>query len=279
MKLDIDKSLRSLRFIKPFSNKILVKIANKFIKFMNIFYLRSTKDVKVVKINDKGLKITKLDVNSNKAICYFHGGGFYFDCSYAEIRNCFTYAKKTNRNVYIIDYSLSYDKQYPANLFDGILGYKYIKDVEKITDIVIMGVSAGGFIALNVCKEVQNYNIPPTKLALIYPVVSKVNTQSKKEFTDTAMWNSKLNTRMWEIYCPNVKPKVFDEAINASVYIENCEFDPLRDEAKLLHNFLIKCACNSTLNETKKTLHGYDCKHKTKIAKTNIEKRINFINE
>ena len=278
-KINYDKSFKKLRFIKSFSNKTLVKLANKVIKFINIFYLKNYKDVKIKKINDHGLKIIKLDVGSNKAICYFHGGGFWFDISYAEIKKCYLYARLTNRNVYIIDYTLSYDKPFPANLFDGILGYKYIKDIDKINEIVIMGASAGGFIALNVCKEVQNYQVKPTKLSLIYPVITKTKTKSKMLFTDTIMWNNKLNDKMWEVYCPNKKPQVFDEAINCPVYIENCEFDPLRDEAKLFYNFLVKCGVDAVMNETKKTPHGYDCVEKSKITKENIKKRIDFIND
>lgn len=77
---------------------------------------------------------------------------------------------------------------------------------------------------------------------LIYPVFdSRLQTNSMRRFTDTPIWNARLNTKIWELYLPHNKRAMKDpyaspnEAVSFTGlpkwYIEVSEFDCLRGEA------------------------------------------------
>lgn len=76
---------------------------------------------------------------------------------------------------------------------------------------------------------------------LLYPVTdARQTTESIKEFTDTPLWNTKLNKKMWELYIKNgvaASKREYASPMEATSltglpdsYVEITEFDCLRDE-------------------------------------------------
>lgn len=55
------------------------------------------------------------------------------------------------------------------------------------------------------------------------------------------------------------------------------EFDCLHDEGMIYGERLREAGAKVLINETKGTIHGYDSAINTKIAISNIEKRISFL--
>ena len=98
-----------------------------------------------------------------------------------------------------------------------------------------------------------------------------------KKYTDTPMWNSKLNKKMWRYYLRNnnyISPNERNNLYNISpTYIETAQYDCLHDEAKEFAKKLKESKVNVILNETKGTMHGYDIKN-SKITKEAVLKRI-----
>ena len=122
---------------------------------------------------------------------------------------------------------------------------------------------------------------------LIYPVTDvAMRTDSMKKFSDTPVWNSKNNKRMWLYYCKNLNSK---ETYGVSpmhcrlpqiipdTYIETAEYDCLHDEGIIYGKKLREAGANVEIKETRGTFHGYDSSLNTKIAICNIEKRILFL--
>lgn len=122
---------------------------------------------------------------------------------------------------------------------------------------------------------------------LVYPVTDvAMRTDSMKKFSDTPVWNSKNNKRMWLYYCKNLNA---EETYNVSpmysrlpqiipdTYIETAEYDCLHDEGIIYGEKLREAGANVEINETRGTFHGYDSSLNTKIAIRNIEKRILFL--
>lgn len=113
-----------------------------------------------------------------------------------------------------------------------------------------------------------------------------MQTNSMKKFSDTPLWNSKNNKRMWSYYCKNLKgEEIYSVSpmhnslpqIIPDTYIETAEYDCLHDEGILYGKKLREAGANVEINETRGTIHGYDSALNTKIAIGNIEKRILFL--
>lgn len=298
-KNQINPELKKIARNVPF-NKAIIKCANIF----QVISLRLTmipKDVTNKNITIKGHKGLKFKVeifepsNKEKLPCliYVHGGAFSYKASAYHKKLACIYAMKAKCRVYFPDYHLTPKYPYPAAYDDVLALYKYIMenseelgiDNEKIG---VAGDSAGASIAALICNNYEHESLKrPCFQMLVYPLTDiNMQTDSMKKFSDTPLWNSKNNRRMWLYYCTNLKD---EDAYGASpmhsslpqiipdTYIETAEYDCLHDEGILYGKKLKEAGANVEINDTVGTIHGYDCALNTKIAINNIKKRILFL--
>ena len=282
-------------------NKTIIKCANIF----QVISLRLTtipKDVTNKNITIKGHKGLKFKVEifepSNvteklPCIIYVHGGAFSYKASAHHKKLACIYAMKAKCRVYFPDYHLTPKYPYPAAYDDVLALYKYImENSEKLgidnEKIGMAGDSAGASIAALICNNYEHEGLKqPCFQMLVYPLTDiNMQTDSMKKFSDTPLWNSKNNRRMWLYYCTNLKG---EDAYGASpmhsslpqiipdAYIETAEYDCLHDEGILYGKKLQEAGANVEINETIGTIHGYDFALNTKIAISNIKKRILFL--
>lgn len=284
MKYDIDKKFGIFRYFSPSLNKVFLSFAN---IFLSIFPRpKEFKKKTISSYDNKKINFYSINDNDkcNKVIIYIHGGGFVMKASPHHFKLAKEYALKTNSKLYFIDYRLALQNEYNTPYLDCMCVYKYIQSIHPNCKFQLAGDSAGGFIAASLCKNAIRDNITkPDALMLIYPVIDpNMTTKSMKEFHDTPLWNSKLNRKMWNIYNKGNVTKSLLESKDFSsfpkTYIETAEFDCLKDEAKEFYDLLIKSNVNTTLYETKKTMHGYDICIEHNITKTSLNKRIDFLN-
>lgn len=228
-------------------------------------------------------------------LIYMHGGAFSYKASAYHKKLACVYALKVGCRVYFPDYHLMPAYPYPAAYEDVLALYKCI--IEKAEElgndhekIGVAGDSAGAALAALLCNRCEKEKIRrPCVQMLVYPVTDvAMQTESMKKFSDTPLWNSKNNKRMWAYYCKDLKG---DERYDASpmhsslpriipdTYIETAEYDCLHDEGILYGEKLRKAGAKVEINETKGTIHGYDYALHTKIAAEQIEKRILFLKE
>lgn len=286
-----NKSLKILTFFRPYINKFIIFLSNIILTILPKMIF-SNKKIKIKKFKIRTFDNNKLSVygffptdTSDKAMIYFHGGAFYLKASPYQYKLARKYALETNLNVFFVDYRRAPKFKYPIPVKDGEKVYEWICSNYKTIDINKIGFggdSAGGSIALSLAISLQNkYNIKPYFQFLIYPVVdNKIETLSKKMYTNTPMWNSRLNKQMWEYYLGETEyDSPFNNIIYTKTYIEVCEYDCLRDEAIELYKLLKKNKINVVLNKTKGTMHGYDLLYNTNISKHNIKKRIGFLKQ
>ncbi|CAJ0746911.1 537_t:CDS:2, partial [Entrophospora sp. SA101] len=105
--------------------------------------------------------VKKEENNSNKkkydkVILYLHGGGYIFASPGAYRSHTSKIAKSTNARLFVPNYRLAPQNQFPAALHDSITAYNYLIDPPKDADflpiepknIVIMGDSAGGGLTI-----------------------------------------------------------------------------------------------------------------------------------
>ena len=120
-----------------------------------------------------------LDRNkNNKALVFFHGGGWIGGTTYVVENFCKLIAEKANCVVFNVDYSLAPEKPYPNGLNDNYYAVKHIYDnAEKYridkSKIAVAGDSAGGNYTAAISLKARDEEVPMIALqVLIYPAVA-----------------------------------------------------------------------------------------------------------
>lgn len=299
-KNQINPELRQMARKVPY-NKAVIKCANIY-QTISFHFTKVPEEINNRPIIIEGYNGLKLKVEifepsniKEKLPCliYIHGGAFSYKASSHHKKLACIYAMKAKCRVYFPDYHLTPKYPYPAAYNDVLSLYKYIMknseelgiDTEKIG---LAGDSAGALLAASICNNYEQEDLKrPCIQMLVYPVTDvAMRTDSMKKFSDTPVWNSKNNKRMWLYYCKNLNT---EETYNVSpmysrlpqiipdTYIETAEYDCLHDEGIIYGEKLREAGANVEINETRGTFHGYDSSLNTKIAIRNIEKRILFL--
>ncbi|GAF13943.1 lipase [Bacillus sp. JCM 19045] len=205
------------------------------------------------------------DVETKNCLVYFHGGAFAIKEAPYHLNLCFDYALQTPCKLVFVDYRLLPKYTFPFGLEDGYAATKWVFDHLKELDIkkdriAVGGDSAGAAIAAGVTLLARDRaEMEIAFQLLIYPVMDKKQqTASMQTYTDTPMWNSVLNKKMWKLYLKDTASDAnYASPIDAdshhnlpSAYIEVAEFDCLRDEgihyAEALRNEQIDVILNKT---------------------------------
>ena len=299
-KKHIDSELRQIARRVPY-NRGIIKCANIF-QAISFHLTMVSKDVSHRNITIKGYRGLKIRVDifepanrKEKLPCliYVHGGAFSYRASAYHKKLACMYAMEAKCRVYFPDYHLTPKYPYPAAYDDVLALYRCImENAEELginrEQIGVAGDSAGASIAALICNNYEQEDLKrPCLQMLVYPLTDvTMQTDSMKKFSDTPLWNSKNNKRMWAYYCKglNVEDTYGASPMHSSLpriipdtYIETAEYDCLHDEGILYGEKLREAGANVEINETRGTIHGYDSALNTMIATHNIEKRILFL--
>jgi acetyl esterase/lipase len=192
--------------------------------------------------------------------------------------------------VIFVDYRLAPKYAFPVGVEDCYATFEWVcKNAEVLgidkNKIAIGGDSAGGALSAAVCLMARDRKaLGICFQMLIYPVSdARQITESIKNYTDTPMWNSRLNEKMWSLY---LKDGVHTKREYASPmeatsleylpdsYVEVSEFDCLRDEGINFAEALRKSGIQVELHKTIGTVHGFDIAEKSEIVKESVARRI-----
>ena len=222
-------------------------------------------------------------------LVYFHGGGFLIPAAPYHWKLANLYALKTPCKVVFVDYRLAPQYPFPTGLMDCYSALQWVDKNAVLLGIdrnriAIGGDSAGGNLAAAVALMARDRGgVSPCFQMLIYPVTDRrMQTASMQEFSNTPMWNSTLNRRMWELYLPTApEPPDYASPMEAPsleglppAYLETAEIDCLRDEGIAYSEALQQAGVPVTLHQTKGTLHGFDMTLHSPIVKVCIEERV-----
>lgn len=282
-------------------NKLIIKCANIFqtesLRFTGIPREAAGRNIRIEGHNGLKFKVDIFEPAHAKeklpCLIYVHGGAFSYKAAAYHKKLACIYAVKASCRVFFPDYHLLPEYPYPAAYTDVLMLYKYIMENAEEMGVDkertgMAGDSAGAALAALVCNNYEKEKLKaPCLQMLVYPVTDvTMQTDSMKKFSDTPLWNSKNNKRMWSCYCGNLST---EEKFGASplhnslpqiipdTYIETAEYDCLHDEGILYGKRLREAGAKVTVNETKGTIHGYDSALHTGIAVCNIKKRILFL--
>lgn len=277
----LDSSLEKLYRIKTPLSPFIFPFAN---TFLSLFSLHSDSRITVNK-HESGLLVEPYGADGKlPLIIYIHGGAFVYKAAPYHYRNVREYVTKCGCRVLIADYPLSPKHRYPEAPHYVLSLYKKALDDERNNGIALMGDSAGGEIALSTVMKIIDEKLPkPNFMALIYPVVAQVATESKERYIDTPVWNSRLNGRMWKYYLGDEEYRsVFDYSFLSSfppLYIEAPQFDALHDEGVMLASRLSSSGVKTVHYDIPLAPHGYDMCLNSDITLLFLERRCEYIKE
>ncbi len=216
-------------------------------------------------------------------LVYFHGGGFVFKAARYHYRNAAAYAR-TGCRVLLVDYRLAPKYAYPVPNEDCFAAYAWAAEhaAELAIDparLAVGGDSAGGCLAADVIFRAYRAGLPaPRFFMLVYPVLDRrMQMQSMQAFSDTPMWNARLNKKMWQYYLADGQYRSPAEEGDFSffppTYLETAEYDCLHDEGVAFAEKLREQHVPVTVRETSGTMHGYDIVRRSAITQESIMAR------
>ena len=222
------------------------------------------------------------------AILFLHGGGFVFKGAPYHYDLAKEYARRTGSVVVMVDYRTAHNNPYGTSLNDCVDAWRWmIAEAQNLgidtSKMAIVGDSAGGFLAI---KTAIASVVCPSKLMLIYPVVDcSMRTVSMAKFSDTPVWNSELNRKMWEYYLQGaIEKSLLDLTENElqnlpATYIETAEFDCLRDEGNEFAKRLQNAGVAITHTQVEGTMHGFDMVQRSEITVRQVAERCKWLGE
>ncbi|NTV89551.1 MAG: alpha/beta hydrolase, partial [Clostridiales bacterium] len=222
-------------------------------------------------------------------LIYMHGGAFALQAAPHHKKLVCEYAEKTPCKVVYVDYRLAPRYRFPVGAEDCYAAFEWVcKNAGELgvdkNRIAVGGDSAGGALAAAVCLMSRDRSTAGICFQmLIYPVTdARQITESIKNYTDTPMWNSKLNAKMWELYLGDGKQdsRGYASPMEApsldglpDSYIEVAEFDCLHDEGIAFAEALRKSGNQVELHKTAGTVHGFEIAEDSEIVRQCVIKR------
>jgi len=226
-------------------------------------------------------------------LVFFHGGGFMLRASGGHYKLAKEYAYKLPCKVIYVDYRLAPKHPFPIPVEDCFATYRWtLTHAKRLgidkNKIFLGGDSAGGNLAAAVTLMARDRKYPaPKGVLLIYPVTDRrMKTASMQNFTDTPVWDAKLNETMWRCYLEGEEPFPVEYASPAEAedvskfpptYMEVAEFDCLHDEGVAFCEKLKKVGVSTELHEIKGGCHGYETATDSLLVKACMDLRLTWM--
>lgn len=299
MKYNIDPELEFISKIKMPNCPSLLPAMNLACR---VFFCKSDDKVTVKRYGMPGYLGTSLVVHVIEpkvvedgtkplpCLVYFHGGGFMLRASGGHYKLAKEYAYKLPCKVIFVDYRLAPKHPFPVPVEDCFAAYSWtLFHAKRLgvdeNNIFLGGDSAGGNLAAAVTLMAKDRKYPaPKGVLLIYPVTDRrMTTTSMKKFTDTPVWDAKLNRTMWRCYLGDKEPRHAEYASPAEAkdvskfpptYMEVAEFDCLHDEGVAFNEKLKRAGVTTEFHEIKGGCHGYETATGSLLVQACMDMRI-----
>lgn len=265
----------------PFMQKLLRMASRKPLKDSRIETKRFRLDNGVEMIMIKPRNST-----TRRAVYDIHGGGFVFPHAPYHIELAKEYAVRLDAKVFLIDYRLAPQYQYPIAPDDCFMGFEFLYNNQGTLDIdmqnfVIGGDSAGGYLAVDTTLRMyKKYGYVPKCNFLMYPALdTRKDTESMIKYIDTPLCNSR-DAEMYDGWFNNGKCITVmneDLSVMPKTYIEVAEFDCLRDCGIAYAQRLQELKIEVEFHDVAATMHGFDNAVNAKITKDCVDNRVRFI--
>jgi acetyl esterase/lipase len=202
----------------------------------------------------------------------FHGGGWVSGNAYQSEWWCSGIAAQAGVVVVSVDYRLAPDFPFPTAVHDCYAATEWVvANAARLgvdgTRLAVMGDSAGGNLATEVCLQARDRNGPPILLqVLIYPAVDFVDEYpSEIENADAPVLTKADMVRHRRLYLGEVDPadplasplRAASHAGLPGTLIQTARHDPLRDQGAAYAKVLEAAGVPVQLTEYRHSVHGY----------------------
>ena len=116
-------------------------------------------------------RISAPDSRKDRAILYFHGGGFCVHLPNTYQRHAARLSKHTGAAVYVVDYRLAPEHSIATSFRDAFESYKWLLGQGlPASSIIVAGDSAGGGLTLGTCQRARDHGVPlPAGMLMLSP--------------------------------------------------------------------------------------------------------------
>jgi epsilon-lactone hydrolase len=199
---------------------------------------------------------TAKSANCSKIAIYLHGGCFVFGSVRSHHAFVSHLAKYLDIPVLFIEYSLAPEKPYPNAVNDIFNVFRQIKIQNPLSNIVLIGDSAGGWLSMALLSKLNKLRLQPPKYnIMISPWIDL--SCSNNSITENSNIDPILNkTRLLEL----VSLYISNHDLSKINFFENTGKDfpstlilvgsreILLDDSRLIYNKIIKVQPNTTLS-------------------------------
>lgn len=144
-----------------------------------------------------------------KVVLFFHGGGFNMGSTYGHQDLCQRLSKNTGCSIFSVDYRLAPEHPFPAAAEECLNSYLWLLEEGLQTkDIVIVGLSAGGNLALSTLLALKKDPIHlPRGVVCMSPVVDLTFPIVYQHLKDVRDWlNHERLYKLRELYLKGQDP-------------------------------------------------------------------------
>ena len=118
----------------------------------------------------KGEWVYEPGTEPNRILFYSHGGGYVWGSPKVYRDLAWRLSKACKARVFLLDYSLAPDAQYPTQVKEGLAALEYVRDQYPAAGIAMSGDSAGGNLTAALMLAVRDSGrIKPVAVSLISP--------------------------------------------------------------------------------------------------------------
>lgn len=134
------------------------------------------------------------DAAKNKAILYFHGGGYVIGSCVAHRAVVAKFVQGSGINALVFDYRLAPEHPFPAALDDSLTAYNHLlKEGYSASDIVFVGDSAGGGLCLATLLAIKDKGLPlPAAAVALSPWTDLTNSG------ESLITNAEVDALTWK---------------------------------------------------------------------------------
>lgn len=210
-----------------------------------------------------------VDANNTKVLIYTHGGGFAVGSAASHRKLAGHMAKALGATSVVLDYRLSPENPFPAQLEDAVAVYKALLDRGiKPKNITTIGDSAGGNLAIASVLKFRELELPlPGSVIAFSPWLDMELTGSTLESNQAtdALVQRPILESMAAMFLgesgsttnPLANPLLADFSGYPALYISAGGVETLLDDSQRLHAKATRAGVNSTLSVVEGMQHVF----------------------
>ena len=223
-------------------------------------------------------------ITSDKAILFFHGGGYVLNSVETHDHTVSYMAEKLQVKIFSLEYRLSPEHKYPDSLEDGLLAYEWLQKKGYLSGLIsVCGDSAGAHLAASLVHKlvtVNSENLPGSQF-LIYPMCDpECKSESYNDLAEGYLLTKKTMIWFWEKFGnseENKKDQVFNllkldtDLKMPNTIIVTAGFDPLCDDGEKYAYLLHKKGDKVKQLHYPKMFHGFASATRLKASQIAVD--------